>query len=143
MTTAPTLPIAREAGIGFAINATLSLAFFLAIFGTVVRPVAWGAPDALAFDFVPQSIAVALMSALVPALIARKRLGLAVAVRTILLRAIGFAISGAVLGGLLAWTTQSAGLPPIAFHTALALKLLYGGLLGAIITIMALKRMTR
>ncbi|BBF71216.1 hypothetical protein [Sphingomonas bisphenolicum] len=143
MSAVPALPIAGEAGIGFAINATLSLAFFLGIFGMVARPLTWGAPDALGLDFVPQSIAVALMSALVPSLIARKRLGLAISVRTILLRAFGFAIGGAVLGGLLAWATDAAALPPIGWGQALALKLLYGGSLGALITTLALKRMTR
>jgi len=143
MDAAPTLPIAREACIGFAINATLSLAFFLGIFGMVVRPLAWGAPDALGLDFVPQSIAVALMSALVPSLIARNRLGLAVSIRTIVLRAAGFAVGCAVLGGLLAWTTAASALPPVGWWQALAIKLLYGGLLGAVITAMVLKRMTR
>lgn len=141
--TASPLPIAREAGIGFAINATLSLVFFLAIFGMVARPLEWGAPDALGLDFVPQSIAVALMSALVPALIARKRLGLTIAIGAIMVRALGFALGGAVLGGLLAWSTGTIGLPPIGWGAALALKLLFGGSLGATITSLSLKRMIR
>ncbi|CAM8671323.1 MULTISPECIES: hypothetical protein [Sphingobium] len=143
MSAAPALPIARQAGIGFAINATLSLAFFLGIFGMVARPLTWGAPDALGLDFVPQSIAVALMSALVPSLIARTRLGRRVSTRTIILRAFGFAIGGAVLGGLLAWATGAVAQSPVAWGQALAIKLLYGGSLGALITILALKRMTR
>lgn len=134
----PTLSIRREAGISFAINAALSLTFFLAVFGFVARPLSWGAPDALALDFMPQSIAVALMSALVPVLIARKRFG--GAVRGIVLRAMGFAIGGALLGGLLAWMTHGA-LLPIAWHTALTMKIFYGGSLGASITTMALRRM--
>lgn len=141
MNTAPTLPIAREAAIGFAINATLSLAFFLGVFGLTERPLAWRAPDALATDFVPQSIAVALMSALVPALVARRRWALPVAIRSIILRALGFALAGALLGGLLAWASQA--LPPIGWSAALAVKLLYGGSLAAIITTLALKRMIR
>jgi hypothetical protein len=135
------LRIAREAAIGFAINATLSLAFFLGIFGVVARPLTWGAPDALGLDFVPQSIAVALMSALVPSLIARKRLGLAMAIRAMMLRALGFAIGGAILGGLLAAATSA--LPPIGWGEALVIKLLYGGALGALITTLALQRMIR
>jgi hypothetical protein len=115
------LRIAREAAIGFAINATLSLAFFLGIFGVVARSLTWGAPDALGLDFVPQSIAVALMSALVPSLIARKRLGLVISIRAIMLRA----------------------MPPVGWGEALAIKLLYGGALGALITTLALKRMIR
>lgn len=138
----PTLSIRREAGISFAINAALSLAFFLAVFGFVARPLSWRAPDALALDFMPQSIAVALMSALVPVLIARKRLGGALApVRGIVLRALGFAIGGALLGGLLAWVTHGA-LSPIGWLAALTIKLFYGGSLGATITTLALRRMS-
>jgi hypothetical protein len=135
------LRIGREAVIGFAINATLSLAFFLGIFGVVARSLTWGAPDALGLDFVPQSIAVALMSALVPSLIVRKRLGLAMAIRAIVLRALGFTVGGAILGGLLAAATSA--LPPVGWGEALAIKLLYGGALGALITTLALKRMIR
>ena len=65
--------IRREAAISFAINAVLSLAFFLGLYGFTPRALRWSAPDGLALDFVPQSLAVALMSALVPALIARRR----------------------------------------------------------------------
>jgi hypothetical protein len=133
--------IAREACVSFAINAVLSLAFFLGVFGLAVRSLTWGKPDALAFDFVPQSIAVALMSALVPALVMRRRLGLAVAVRAILIRAVAFAIAGAALGGLLAWAAQAGGWPPIAKSAALAGKMIYGGLLGALITTLTLRRM--
>ncbi|MBV2150476.1 hypothetical protein KRZ98_19930 [Sphingobium sp. AS12] len=140
---APVLSIPREAGISFAINATLSLAFFLAVFGLDRRAVSWAMPDALAFDFVPQSIAVSLMSALVPALIARKRLAMAIGLRSIVLRAIAFALAGAALGGSIAYLTGRAGLSPVDWHVALAVKLTYGGSLGAFITILTLQRMTR
>lgn len=138
-----TVSIRREAAISVGINGALSLAFFLAVFGTQPRLLAWATPDRLALDFVPQSIAVALMSALVPSLIARTRLGRRVSTRTIILRAFGFAIGGAVLGGLLAWATGAVAQSPVAWGQALAIKLLYGGSLGALITILALKRMTR
>lgn len=135
--------VAREAGISFGINAALSLAFFVGVFGLAARPLGWGAPDALGFDFLPQSIAVALMSALVPALVARKRLAMRVPVRAVVLRALGLAAYGAVLGGLLAWGTQAAGLPAVGSHAALAGKLLYGGSLGALITSVMLNGMLR
>lgn len=140
---APSLSLGREAAIGFAINAVLSIAFFLGIFGLAVRPLSWAAPDALAIDFVPQSIAVALMSALVPALLVRKRLALAVPVRAIILRALGCALVGAVLGGALAALAQAGGNASIAWGAALVLKLLYGGLLGAAITTLVLKKTMR
>lgn len=140
---APVLSIPREAGISFAINATLSLAFFLAVFGVERRALSWGMPDALAFDFVPQSIAVSLMSALVPALIVRKRLAMAIGLRSIVLRAVAFAMAGAALGGLIAFLADRATLSPVDWHAALAMKLIYGGSLGALITSLTLQRMTR
>lgn len=139
----PILSIPREAGISFAINATLSLAFFLAVFGLDRRALSWGLPDALAFDFVPQSIAVSLMSALVPALIVRKRFAMAIGLRSIVLRAIVSALAGAALGGLIAFLTGRATLSPVDWHAALAMKLIYGGSLGALITSLTLQRMTR
>lgn len=137
------LSLPREAATSFGINAALSIAFFLGVFGLAARPLNWQAPDALAIDFVPQSIAVALMSALVPALVTRKRLTLAIAVRAIILRALGFAGAGALLGGVLAATTAALAASPIAWGTALALKSLYGGLLGAAITTLTLNQMMR
>lgn len=139
----PVLSIPREAGISFGINATLSLAFFLAVFGLEQRPLSWAMPDALAFDFVPQSMAVSLMSALVPALIARKRFAMAIGLRLIVLRAIGFSLAGAVLGGLIALLMERAGFAPVHWSIALAVKLAYGGSLGALITSLTLQRMTR
>ncbi|KAK0329156.1 hypothetical protein LTR94_037904, partial [Friedmanniomyces endolithicus] len=69
------------------------------------------------------------MSALVPALIARKRVG--GALRPILLRAAGFALAGAAVGGLFA--LAAGGLPPIGWGAALAIKIAYGGALGALV----------
>lgn len=138
-----TLSIRREAGISFGINAALSLIFFVAVFGLKMRALTWGVPDALALDFVPQSIAVSLMSALVPALIARKRFAMAIGLRTIMLRAITFALAGALLGGLIAFLAGSAAFAPVQLPFALALKLIYGGSLGALITSLTLQRMTR
>lgn len=138
--TTPTVSIRREAGISVVINGLLSLAFFLGVFGTVSRPLGWMAPDNLAIDFVPQSIAVALMSALVPALIARKRLGNGPALRPILIRAALFALAGGGLGGLLALSIGAAGLSAIGWGAALAIKIAYGGVLGALVVTLALRR---
>lgn len=141
--TAPALSIPREAGTSFAINATLSLVFFLAVFGLSARPLSWGPPDALALDFVPQSIAVSLMSALVPALIVRRRLMLTVGLPLVFLRAGGCALAGGALGGIIAMVMSNSGFPPVPWAVALAMKLIYGGSLGAIITSLILRRMTR
>ncbi len=125
-----TLSIRREAGISFGINAALSLIFFVAVFGLKMRALTWGVPDALALDFVP-------------ALIARKRFAMVIGLRTIMLRAITFALAGALLGGLIAFLAGSAAFAPVQLPFALALKLIYGGSLGALITSLTLQRMTR
>lgn len=139
------ISIAREAGISFLVNTLLSLAFFLALFRDARALLRW---EDMAFDFVPQSIAVALMSALVPALIARRRWarsgsGSVPALRPVLRRAAAFAAGGALLGGCLAWLGQGASLPPVGWTSALAMKMIYGGLLGALITTTALREMVR
>jgi len=142
------LSIGREAAISFCINGTLSLLFFIALFGLAPRLLNWGNPDGLAWDFVPQSIAVALMSALVPVLVARAKLmgmgrtGLPPKMK-ILAQALAFAGAGGALGVLLAIASERAGLPPMGWASALALKLVYGGSLGAFITNLALRRMVR
>ncbi|GLS99117.1 hypothetical protein GCM10007897_04960 [Sphingobium jiangsuense] len=137
----PAVSIRREAAISFVINGVLSLAFFLGVFGTAPRPLGWMAPDNLALDFVPQSIAVALMSALVPALIARKRLGNAPALRPILIRAALFALAGAVLGGFLAFSIGMAAFPAIGWAMALMMKIVYGGALGVLVATLALRQL--
>lgn len=137
----PGISIRQEAAVSVVINGGLSLAFFLAIFGTKARALSWTAPDRLALDFVPQSLAVALMSALVPALIARRRLGGAPTLRPILVRAAGFALAGGALGGLLALLVGGSAAPPIAWAAALIGKIAYGGALGALITSLALGRL--
>ncbi|WP_088183732.1 hypothetical protein [Sphingobium sp. Z007] len=138
--------IGREAAISIVINGVLSLAFFLGVFGTQPRLLRWGAPDQLAQDFVPQSIAVALMSALVPSLIVRRKLiraavQHAVSLRGILLRAALFAIAGAGLGGLLAVSIGGLDVPSIAWGAAMMIKIAYGGALGALVASLALRRL--
>lgn len=131
---------AREAAISFTINAMLSLAFFMLLYGMTPRMLAWGAPDRLALDFVPQSIAVALMSALVPSLILRRRLRLPIGIQPIVLRALLFALLGGLVGAAMAALCTS--LPPIGWTAALLFKLGYGGALGAAITTICIGRLT-
>jgi hypothetical protein len=129
----PQPSIAREAAISVVINAALSLGFFLAFLGTAPRLLQWGAPDYLALAFIPQSVVVALMSALVPALVVRRELG------GILLRAVMFALGGGVLGAALSLVV--AGPAPIAWSAALPMKMAYGGVLGALVAVLALRRL--
>ncbi len=133
------ISIAREAAISFVINALLSVVFFLGVFGLESRPLSWSAPDGLGLDFVPQSIAVALMSALVPSLIARRRLDHAPAVRTILLRGALFALIGAALGATLAFSIGGDRVRTIGWGAALIMKIAYGGFLGALVASVALR----
>ncbi|KQN04708.1 hypothetical protein ASE85_06830 [Sphingobium sp. Leaf26] len=135
------ISIRREAAISVVINGLLSFAFFLAVFGVQPRRIGWVAPDNLALDFIPQSIAVALMSALVPALIARRRLGHAPTLGPVLTRAALFALAGAVLGGALAFSIGSVSFPSIAWGAALTIKIAYGGALGALVATLALRRL--
>ena len=124
------------------INVLLSAAFFVLVFGIVPHPLSLGKPDGLAADFIPQSLAIAFFSAFVPALIvsAKRRRGEITGVTpngvtwsVALVRALGFAAAAGVFGTFLAFT-----LPLIVVATsyaaALAAKLVYGGLLGWVVT---------
>jgi hypothetical protein len=65
--------ILRETIISMVINSGFSLAFFLLVFGHASPVPVWGI-GAYAFDALPQSIAIAVMSTLVPGAITIKRL---------------------------------------------------------------------
>lgn len=143
-----TVSLVREAAVSFVINALLSLAFFLAMFWSKGAQLSFGAPDGLGIDFLPQSVAVALMSALVPALVLRGRwvrmgIGHAPLLRSVVLRALAFAVGGALLGVLLALLCRGGPVSFLGWQAALWIKLVYGGLLGAMITTMTLRRMVR
>lgn len=122
----------REAAISAAINAVLSIVFFVIVFGVTLAP----RLDALGPDFLPQAFMVALMGSLVPALLLRRRMGGAVG--TIMLRAVVFALLGtAIAGGGAYWlcTLHAAATLPIA--QAITLKALFGAVLGAIVAPLA------
>ncbi|WP_298400203.1 hypothetical protein [Sphingobium sp.] len=135
------LSIGRETAISVIINGVLSLLFFIALFGMQPRLLAWRAPDGLALDFLPQSVAVALMSALVPALIARRKMDGEPALRPILVRAALFALAGGALGGVLAFLVGGLGLVFIGWGFALMIKVTYGGALGALVASLALRQL--
>ena len=137
--------VARQALTSAGINAGFSLAFFLLVFGLPGRVLTLGAPDGLAMDFVPQSGAVALMSALVPVLVTRAEAAqlhgnTPRAVRVIVLAALAWALAGLVFGGVLAFASGALGPAVLGGWAAFALKLIYGGALGATVTALALKR---
>ena len=65
--------IRRETRISMAINAMLSLLIFLAVFGLRQPVKSWGVGQWV-FDFLPQSFMIALMSVLIPGMLARQKL---------------------------------------------------------------------
>ena len=136
-----TISLQREAAIGFVINGILSLAFFIGIFGLLPRVLTWAAADRLGLDFIPQSVAVALMSALVPCLLARRQMAPPPMIGSIIKGALLSAFLGGVAGGVLALLSVTIALPPIGWATALILKIAYGGLLGAFVSTMSIRRM--
>lgn len=142
--------IARETAVSAGINGALSLGFFQLMFGRLDEVTVWG-PGNYAMDFLPQSFAVGLMSALVPSMMLR----LAVAkgrfapaapfvplprsiVLQALLTAVVALVGGSALAMLMLWT---AGVGAIGSAAALAFKVLYGAALGGLITFVTLRRM--
>lgn len=138
----------RETAISVAINAVLSLIFFLLVFGTPASVRVAGA-GGYGMDFVPQSLMIALMASLVPGAIAAaklRRAGLAAAeARAALLRrSLATALLGAGVGAAIGWLL--ALLLPVAaipLMPALFAKILYGALLAAIVTPIGLRRALR
>ena len=133
--------IAVEAGVGAAINGILSLAFCLLLFGGAPRvPVA--GIHGLMFDAVPQGTMIALMSAIVPTLLTRRRLrrgvfsgvaGSAVRLRGNGLRqALFIAAIAASASVLVNAAVLLTGPPDWPFATVAIVKTLFGALLGAI-----------
>lgn len=135
------LDVGREALVSGAINSVLSLAFFLLAFDAWQRVPVWGV-GGYALDFLPQSFAVALMSTLVPGLLARRRLAAAPSAGSVVGRSLVHALlalaGGGLFGSALLWIVGAA---TIAWPAALAIKLIYGGGLGAAVTAFSLRRM--
>jgi hypothetical protein len=143
--------IRRETRISLVINLVLSGAFFLAVFGVIPRPLTLAAPDNLALDFLPQSLAIGFFSALVPALLVngKRRKGLIVGLdnnaataMTTLFRALGFAAIAALAGAAIALLLPMI-ITQIGYFAAFAVKLFFGGLLAGLITPRALRRSLR
>jgi len=140
--------VRRETGVSIAINAVLSLAFYMLLFGTSGRP-AVGGIGGLAFDFIPQSFAITLMSALVPGSLTISKLargqlapqpGHSPLPRSLWLRSLvlasGAALAGAVVALIvtLGWHSST-----LAWHEGAAVKILYGALLAWIVTPIGLR----
>lgn len=139
--------IRRETGVSVAINAAISLAFFLLVFGGLDPVPLWGL-GAWVFDFLPQGFMVALMSTAVPGMLASRKLAAgklqlldraSVLPRNLVVRALLLATVSAFAGtaaiARLAWLSGLTVLPALAAGT---LKVSYGALLAAIVTPRAL-----
>ncbi|WP_442680885.1 hypothetical protein ACSBM8_06795 [Sphingomonas sp. ASY06-1R] len=135
--------IRRETRVSMAINAALSLAFYLLFFG-LGGPVPIGGLGGFAFDFIPQSFAITLMSVLVPGLLTARKLaagklapqpGKSALPRSLWLRGLLMAslaaLVGAAGGGVLMLACGSAW---IAWPAGAAIKIVYGLLLARIVT---------
>jgi hypothetical protein len=138
----------REALVSAVINGLISTGFFFAFFRGVPSIPVWGS-DGYAFDFVPQSFAVSLMSALVPGFLARK--GIAAGrfgereiptAGWIVLRGIGWAIGGLVAGVTVAVSVLWLGsFEMIPATPGLCVKIVFGALLGALVTHRSVSRL--
>jgi hypothetical protein len=138
--------IARETLVSAAINAVLSTGFFIAVFGGVDPIPVWGRGN-FAFDFIPQSCAVALMAALVPGLLGRAQLAKqnaphVPAIGAVVRTAIAAGLTGLVAGaGLAALGLLASGAETVPHGPAFAGKIIYGAALGALVTRLVLRRM--
>lgn len=143
--------IVRETIVSAAINGVIGALFFFGVFGTGVH-VTVGGWGGYAFDFLPQSGAVALMACLVPGMIARRaqragRVGVRsegpVTVQWLLRAALVAVLSGVTLGIAVALIWLASGVVTLGWPTALVIKIVYGAALGASVTRHVLRRMVR
>ena len=144
--------LARETLISAAINAAISVAFFLLVFGASARVPVQGIGN-YAIDFLPQSFAIGFMATLVPGQLARRALaagrlsGSTPAIppaRVVARRAAANGMLALVIGGgLCAAALWASGVQDIGWAPAFTGKVLYGGALGALVTAISLNSMLR
>lgn len=135
--------VRSEVRISVLINAAISLLFFLLVFRRTDPVPVWGLGK-FAFDFIPQSLMIALMSAVVPGLLAirRRRAGRVERIEApsrlpqrLLPRALLVAVLAVAVGaGSVALVLLAMGIESIGWTPALVTKVLYGAALAAIIT---------
>ena len=144
--------ISRETRLSMVINAALSLFFYVIFFGFSGR-VTIGGMGGFAFDFIPQSFAITLMSILVPGFLTMRKLaagklaaepGKTALPRSLGLRALLMAVGAALVGAAgalilaLIW-----GPATIAWPTGAAIKIVYGIILARIVTPIGLRAALR
>jgi hypothetical protein len=141
--------VARETLVSAGVNAAISVAFFLGVFGGIDPVPLWGVGN-YAFDFVPQSFAIGFMATLVPGLLARKALargriagsGTVPGAGAIVARALVNGLLAVAVGaGLCALVLWASGAESIGHAAAFLAKVIYGALLGALVTWRVLLRL--
>ena len=142
--------LTRETAVSGGINALISAGFFVLVFWKHDVVPVWGMGN-YAFDFLPQSFGISLMSGLVPALLARQavgsgRVGAVLADQSdlgrLFVRSLTNAAVATVLGvGLCVSVLWITGPEAIGLGTALILKIIYGAALGSAITRRAIDRL--
>jgi hypothetical protein len=138
-----------ETLISIVINAVISAGFALFVFGGRTEIPLWGA-SGIAFDFVPQTFMIALMSVIVPTALTRKRIRAgalsqeshqsAPLPRNLFARALLIAfLATIVLGGMAIVLTICLWGGPADFKMVLPIKILYGAMVALVVTPLALR----
>ena len=139
--------IRRESMLSIAINAVLSLAFFIAAFGLdPAVPVPVAGAGGYALDILPQSFMIALMSTLVPGALTAMRIrkrriaGVPETGKALLLRALVTALAALAVGAGIALALHVvAGDVRLSWIPALIAKIVYGAALAAAVTPVGLR----
>lgn len=140
--------IRRETAISIVINVAISLALFVLIFGRSEAIAVWG-PGNYAFDLIPQSFMVALMSVLVPGALAARKLRAQQVEHSLarsrlpanrVVRALVLAGSAAASILVIVWPLLAfSAIEQIGWWPALISKLAIGGLVAAAVTPVGLR----
>ncbi|WP_319534939.1 hypothetical protein [uncultured Vibrio sp.] len=136
--------VKKESLLSFVINSVLSLLFLYLVFYPVENLPVWGV-DGLLLDSMIQGFAIGLMASLVPTLITSKRVAVGKLngfkmrdnwlSRHYIIASLLFALLSALLslminfGGFLLLDINS-----VSFNSALLFKVIFGGVLGALVT---------
>lgn len=140
---AASAPVRTQTLISIVISMAVSAGFFLAVFGQAPQ-IAVRTLAGLAVDFVPQTLGAGFMAALMPALILRAQMSGAMpeiglpSIAAIIGRALALAVLGLGLAAIVIAVLWFGPWSTLPWRTAFALKVVYGGLIGLIITPAAL-----
>jgi membrane-associated PAP2 superfamily phosphatase len=140
--------VLKKTRVSVFVSMAFSAVFFLLVFRDSGSVEIW-APDYLAFDFLPQSAAASLMAALVPALQTRAAMlrgelpGIAPTTSFEVRRAFLFMLLGLALAGIVISILKVSSVVAFPWGTAFAIKVAYGGLLGAIVTPLAMRALLK